>query len=86
MRLGTDQSWEPDTKLPSVPAFQGSDTLLVHCLTVLISSWITRSTHFKQGSFSFTTCFFTMASNAKSGVKSPVLKTSIPGVGGGQGK
>jgi hypothetical protein len=27
-----------------------------------------------------------MASNAKSGVKSPVLKTSIPGVGGGPGK
>lgn len=45
----------------------------------MISSWITRSTHFRQGSFSLTTCFFTMASNAKSGVKSPVLKASEPG-------
>lgn len=51
----------------------GGATLLVHCLTVLISSWITRSTHFRHGSFSFTTCFFTIASNAMSGVKSPVL-------------
>ena len=57
----------------------GGGTLLVHCLTVLMSSWITRSTHLRHGSFSFTTCFFTMASNARSGVNSPVL-----GAKGGQ--
>lgn len=68
----------PVSTRPGVPC-QGADTLLVHCLTVLISSWITRSTHFRQGSFSLTTCFFTMASNARSGVKSPVLKPSEPG-------
>lgn len=51
-----------------------SDTLLVHCLTVLMSSWMTRSMHFRHGSFSFMICFFTMASNARSGVNRPVLK------------
>lgn len=49
-------------------------TLLVHCLTVLMSSWMTRSMHFRQGSFSLMICFFTMASNARSGVNRPVLK------------
>lgn len=49
-------------------------TLLVHCLTVLMSSWMTRSTHLRQGVFSLTTCFFTMTSNAMSGVNSPVLR------------
>ena len=77
------QHWEPETKALTPSPRPGSppraDTLLVHCLTVLISSWITRSTHFRQGSFSLTTCFFTMASNARSGVKSPVLKPSKPG-------
>ena len=51
-----------------------SDTLLVHCLTVLMSSWMTRSMHFRQGSFSLMICFFTMASNARSGVNRPVLR------------
>lgn len=51
-----------------------SDTLLVHCLTVLMSSWMTRSMDFRQGSFSLMICFFTMASNAMSGVNRPVLK------------
>lgn len=51
-----------------------TSTLLVHWRTVLMSSWITKSTHFRHGSFSFTTCFFTMASNARSGVNSPVLE------------
>lgn len=51
-----------------------ADTLLVHCLTVLMSSWMTRSMHFRQGSFSLMICFFTMASNAMSGVNRPVLK------------
>lgn len=49
-------------------------TLLVHCLTVLMSSWMTRSIHLRQGVFSLTICFFTMASNARSGVNSPVLR------------
>lgn len=48
-------------------------TFLVHCLTVLISSEITMSTHLRQGSRIFFTCFFTMVSKAMSGVKSPVL-------------
>lgn len=37
------------------------------------SSETTRSTHFKLGSLSFIICFFTIASKAMSGVKSPVL-------------
>lgn len=49
-------------------------TLLVPCLTVLISSWMTRSIHLRQGVFSLTICFLTMASNARSGVNSPVLR------------
>lgn len=49
-------------------------TLLVHCLTVLMSSWMTRSIHLRQGVFSLTICFFTMTSNARSGVNSPVLR------------
>lgn len=48
-------------------------TFLVHCLTVLISSEITMSTHLRHGSRIFFTCFFTMGSKAMSGVKSPVL-------------
>lgn len=50
-------------------------TFLVHCLTVLISSEITMSTHLRHGSRIFFTCFFTMVSKAMSGVKSPVLNT-----------
>lgn len=50
-------------------------TFLVHFLTVLINSCITRSTLFKQGPFSLTICFLTMASNAISGVNKPVLWT-----------
>lgn len=61
------QVWQPGRR----PC---SDTLLVHCLTVLMSSWMTRSMHFRQGSFSLMICFFTMASNARSGVNRPVLK------------
>lgn len=40
---------------------------------VEVSSVTTISTHFRLGSFNFCTCFFTMASKARSGVKSPVL-------------
>lgn len=50
-------------------------TFLVHCLTVLVSSEITMSTHLRHGSRVFFTCFFTMVSNAMSGVNSPVLNT-----------
>lgn len=39
-----------------------------------VSSLTTMSTHFRHGSFSFCTCFFTMASKARSGVKRPVLR------------
>lgn len=51
----------------------GGVTFLVHCLTVLISSEITMSTHLRHGSRIFFTCFFTMVSKAMSGVNSPVL-------------
>lgn len=37
------------------------------------SSETTISMHFRHGSFNLCTCFFTMASNAMSGVNSPVL-------------
>lgn len=64
-------------------------TFLVHCLTVLINSEITMSTHFRQGSLIFFTCFFTMVSKAMSGVKRPVLNTQGRGQdkagGGGEG-
>ena len=80
------QEWAGGGRGAALPAQRGAmggdgggGTLLVHCLTVLMSSWITRSTHLRHGSFSFTTCFFTMASNARSGVNSPVL-----GAKGGQ--
>lgn len=48
-------------------------TFSAHFLMTVASSETTRSTHFKLGSLSFTICFFTMASKAMSGVKSPVL-------------
>lgn len=48
-------------------------TFSAHFLMTVASSDTTRSTHFKLGSLSFTSCFFTMASKAMSGVKSPVL-------------
>lgn len=50
-----------------------SVTFSAHFLMTVASSETTRSTHFKLGSLSFTICFFTMASKAMSGVKSPVL-------------
>lgn len=45
----------------------------MHCLTVAMSSWMTTSTHLIHGPLSFTICFLTMASNARSGVNKPVL-------------
>ena len=46
---------------------------MVHCLTVVTSSVMTKSTHFVHGSLIFTICLFTMVSKAMSGVKRPVL-------------
>lgn len=43
-------------------------------MTSVVSSDTTRSTHFRLGAVSLRTCFFTMASKARSGVKSPVLR------------
>lgn len=48
-------------------------TFSEHFLMTMASSETTRSTHFKLGSLSFIICFFTIASKAISGVKSPVL-------------
>lgn len=48
-------------------------TFSPHFFMTVASSETTRSTHFKLGSLSLTSCFFTMASKAMSGVKSPVL-------------
>lgn len=59
-------------------------TFLVHCLTVLINSEMTMSTHFTQGSLIFFTCFFTMVSKAMSGVNRPVLNTQDEGGGVGE--
>lgn len=56
-------------------------TFLVHCLTVLINSEMTMSTHFRQGSLIFFTCFFTIVSKAMSGVNRPVLNTQDEGGG-----
>lgn len=50
-------------------------TLTAHFMTSAVSSDTTRSTHLRLGSFSLRICFLTIASKARSGVKSPVLKT-----------
>lgn len=52
-----------------------SVTLTAHFMTSAVSSDTTRSTHLRLGSFSLRICFLTMASKARSGVKSPVLET-----------
>jgi len=44
--------------------------------TTFVSSVTTISTHAKDGSFSFSICFFTIVSNAISGVNKPVLQTA----------
>lgn len=49
-------------------------TLTPHFMTSVVSSDTTRSTHLRLGSLSLRICFLTIASNARSGVKSPVLK------------
>lgn len=49
-------------------------TLMAHFMTSAVSSDTTRSTHLRLGSLSLRICFLTIASKAKSGVKSPVLK------------
>lgn len=49
-------------------------TLTAHFMTSAVSSDTTRSTHLRLGSLSLRICFLTIASKARSGVKSPVLK------------
>lgn len=49
-------------------------TLTAHFMTSAVSSHTTRSTHLRLGSLSLRICFLTIASKARSGVKSPVLK------------
>ena len=44
--------------------------------TTLVNSSTTMSTHFTAGVFSRSICFLTIASNAMSGVNSPVLYTT----------
>lgn len=53
----------------------GPVTLTAHFMTSAVSSDTTRSTHLRLGSFSLRICFLTIASKARSGVKSPVLGT-----------
>lgn len=49
-------------------------TLMVHFMVTAVSSDTTRSTHLRLGSLSLRICFLTIASKARSGVKSPVLE------------
>lgn len=49
-------------------------TLTAHFMTSAVSSDTTRSTHLRLGSLSLRICFLTIASKARSGVKSPVLR------------
>ncbi|TNN70365.1 hypothetical protein EYF80_019391 [Liparis tanakae] len=49
-------------------------TLTTHFMTSAVSSDATSSTHLRLGSLSLRICFLTIASKARSGVKSPVLK------------
>lgn len=57
-----------------IPAGVSLVTLTAHFMTSAVSSDTTRSTHLRLGSLSLRICFFTIASKARSGVKSPVLK------------
>lgn len=56
-----------------VPADIPLVTLTAHFMTSAVSSDTTRSTHLRLGSLSLRICFLTIASKARSGVKSPVL-------------
>lgn len=55
------------------PAVVSLVTLTAHFMTSAVSSDTTRSTHLRLGSLSLRICFLTIASKARSGVKSPVL-------------
>ena len=57
-----------------IPAGVTLVTFTAHFMTSAVSSETTRSTHLRLGSFSLRICFLTIASKAKSGVKSPVLE------------
>lgn len=59
--------------MPSIPAVVSLVTLMAHFMTRAVSSDTTRSTHLRLGSLSLRICFLTIASKARSGVKSPVL-------------
>lgn len=56
------------------PAGVSLVTLTAHFMTSAVSSDTTRSTHLRLGSLSLRICFLTIASKARSGVKSPVLR------------
>ena len=52
-------------------------TLSVHFLTILINSAMTISTHLIAGDRKRSICFFTIASNAMSGVNKPDLTVKM---------
>lgn len=67
---------------PGEGAARPPRTFSLHFLMVVVSSLTTISTHLILGSLSFCTCFFTVASKARSGVKRPVLHPGVAGWGG----
>lgn len=74
---GSAGRWASDTENLATPSTVASSadltelTFSVQMRTTLESSVTTRSTHLRLGSFSRPICFFTIASNAMSGVKRP---------------
>lgn len=64
----------PSLFMPSSQQVCPMVTLTAHFMTSAVSSDTTRSTHLRLGSLSLRICFLTIASKARSGVKSPVLK------------
>lgn len=69
--------------MPTISSGPSPITLTAHFMTSAVSSDTTRSTHLRLGSLSLRICFLTIASKARSGVKSPVLKKFRKG--GGEG-
>ena len=59
--------------------FEVFSTFSATILTTLLSSATTRSMHLRLGSLRRVICFFTMASNAMSGVKRPTLMPKLNG-------
>lgn len=60
--------------MPTISSGPSPITLTAHFMMSAVSSDTTRSTHLRLGSLSLRICFLTIASKARSGVKSPVLK------------